>query len=406
MLYSMGIKFQIVSIALLYFVFVFFMSYGHLNSGLVFGRYGVLLVIATTIAYFLLKQSTIIRFKSIIEYWYIGSVFFVFALSVSTFNPVIMLSGFNYFIYSIFLFILINSLLFFFGISLIEVFSKINLIIACVAILVGLYVMNIGDIKLLSVTIEYDLFFSKRMNSWFNNSTVLGLYICICFCFLFYLNNKGAISALLYWMVCILFIIGLVLSGGRTGAFLTVIALINMKLRFSLSTFVGIVILCGFSLLLINNFDFLKENIFFMRRLMNSFESGLGGRDDKLDFSLQLLNTYDLRSILLGTGIGSVQLLHNYSVHSGLFRQFLELGTPFTILNFLIGLYIAVYSKVKNSPNFNNEFKLVSTLLLVLIIADTMVTSLWGVSLMSFFYCLAICTFIHVINKRETGVEQ
>ena len=144
------------------------------------------------------------------------------------------------------------------------------------------------------------------------------------------------------------------------------------------------------------------ENIYFFRRLIN-FDSGFGGRAELANQTFELLAFYDLPSILFGKGIGSTAIIHNISIHSGSLRQILELGIPFMILNLFIGLYIVLYARITNSRKYKNELRLGSTLMFALIIGDLMITSLWGVSLMSLFYCFALCILIVVLREKKSG---
>ena len=379
------------------------MSYGSFNSGLVYSRYGVLLIVIVLFLYLVTSLGSLIKARSIAEYWYLISMLFVFFSSMLTLESTIMLSAFNYFLFSISLFVLLRSLFFTYGEGLLKFFSIIIIVIACISIFVGFYVIYVAPIMLPGVLIEYDVFFSKRMNSWFNNSTVLGLFISIAFCFLFYLDNKKIIYRPFYWLVFVLFVLGLVFSGGRTGAFIALLALFSMNFRISRSTLQGGIILIFCFLFVIMNFNYFFDNVYFIRRLMLSADSGIGGRSEKLEFAMQLLATYDIRSLLFGKGIGSVQLYSNYSVHSGLLRQILELGIPFTFISLIAGCFLVTISKLK-TYRYAFEFQLISTLLLMLMIADTMVTSLWGVSLMSSFYCFAICAFIYFNSERASRI--
>jgi len=378
------------------------MTYGTFNSGLVFSRYGVYLAILLSTLYFLFIRPGFKKPDSLIEYWYLASISFVFIGSSLTMNTEILLSSLNFFIFSILLFFLFISILSHDLSSTIKTFAILNIAVAAIAILIGIALFSFEKLTFLFITLEYDIFWSKRMNSWFNNSTVLGFYICICSCFLYYLDNKRLINKFLYLLILALFITGLVLTGGRTGALLAVISLALMKFNFSRRLISGILFISLASSLIFLYFDYLVENIYFFRRLIN-FDSGFGGRAELANQTFELLAFYDLPSILFGKGIGSTAIIHNISIHSGSLRQILELGIPFMILNLFIGLYIVLYARITNSRKYKNELRLGSTLMFALIIGDLMITSLWGVSLMSLFYCFALCILIVVLREKKSG---
>jgi len=379
------------------------MTYGHQNSGLVFAKFAVLGFLIFSFIYILLYR--IHFFKTPVEVWYLSSIVYIYIVSSFSVNSTIMISSLNYFMFTVLALLFFNALFLKYEAYFVSSLAKINVFICCFAILIGFYVILVGPIKIPLITIEYDLFFSKRMNSWFNNSTVLGMYIAVCFCFLIYLNKARLISPLLFYVISILFWSGLIVSGGRTGVLVTLIAYFLMYFQFkfnrTLVLYVSFVLLV--CLILAVNLDYLTEHVYFIRRVFDSGNSGLGGRDDKLDFAVKLINQYDIYSILFGQGQGSVLLLHNFSIHSGSLREILELGVPFTIVSFLVGISI-IFSSLFILPKKHNhlEYRLVSSLLAVLVLSDVMVTSLWGISLMSLFYTFSICYFSYIYKSKGT----
>ena len=241
---------------LAYFVFVFCMTYGYKNSGLIYSRYGALSVFITALCVLSIGFT---RLKlGAADYVYFLLVFFVFLSSISSMNIDIALSAINYLVFTLSSYFLINQLFRKYGVDFIRWFGLANIAISCLAVLIGLYVINVTGLEIGGVKIDYDITFSKRMNSWFNNSTVLGIYIAFSFCFLMYFYKKGYIGLIVYLSISLLLWVGLIQSGGRTGVFVLFLAYLMIFIRFKITfkiVFYIILLILGL-LVLLYNFEF------------------------------------------------------------------------------------------------------------------------------------------------------
>jgi hypothetical protein len=211
------------------------------------------------------------------------------------------------------------------------------------ASLFGLYLVFISnDMSILGIPFSYDIFFTKRMNSWFNNSTMLGLYLSFGLLSIFYQWDKSSfyIKILLIFS-SIIILSALVLSGGRTGIFLIMLIIFIHFILFYISKIkyfiLSIVVLSLVTISVYMNFEYLSENIYFIRRLTNSDLYNMGGRSEKALFALNIMNNMTFNDLLFGLGINYIITELDYSIHSGALRIILEFGL---IVFFIFNIYM------------------------------------------------------------------
>ena len=389
---------------LMYFIIVFALTYGVKNSGLIYGRLALVLIYFHTVIlffYFMFNRNVIERSHFLSLAIVVLSSFGVLLVNLEA--PEFYTSFINFILITVSFWII--SLLYRDN-EMFILFLKWNIYISIAAVLLGFYLYSNTHFTLLGMEFEYDLFFSKRMNSWFNNSTVLGEYIALSLVSLFYLQKTNECTTVFFLLVSCLFVAGLILSGGRTGFLMLIIGLMVYSFNFSLKKSIKyFLLLTMFVVILVFVVVQFQDDVYFFRRLLSKDITELGGRGDKYDFFLRNWGEQGLLKLLFGEGVNSLSVLYGVSIHSGILRVFFEFGMiPAVIFYFILLRYVMVAVKYFEHEYFAKTAKLIAALLIMLFLSELMTITLWGVAIFYLYFWVFIAQ-LTTIKKKALQIK-
>ncbi|MFF2588516.1 hypothetical protein ACFVSS_11565 [Peribacillus butanolivorans] len=239
-----------------------------------------------------------------------------------------------------------------------------------------------NQINIFSLFPIADITYSKRAQSWFNNSTMYGVNIAIAIMFCFYKYNVSSNKhKLVIIMEIIWFFYWLLLAGGRTGLMML---LVGFTLYILLSYKEKVLFFLGPPFLLVIIFynaitDYLYSNFVIFSR----FNSGdtLGARDVMFYEVIDFMSKQDLVNQLFGMGTNSYNYKYRqeftFGQHSGLLKFLVENGSIFIIIysTFILLVVINYLISIKKSANPIKKNLLIvgCALTIMLFIGETMV---------------------------------
>jgi hypothetical protein len=283
----------------------------------------------------------------------------------------------------------------------VELYQSVIYGAAWLAIVSGIWSMRVGAISVGPIHIEYNPIF-WRMNAWFNNSTMLGLFFChAIFAVYYFLRRKpGALARGVHLLSGFAFLVGMMLAGGRTGASVGIaafLALVAIRVRRN-PRWIGATVAAG-ALVFFTAAKLIErygEQIYMLRRFQAEDLATLGGRTAFAREAFDIMHRADPLELLFGHGINATrESLHlSDSIHSGLLRMLLEHGLIFT---FVLGLFmLAILGRLLLTPREARaspavpESEAIALALIAFFLAEAMVVQLFGVDL---FFVMFLVVF-------------
>jgi hypothetical protein len=255
----------------------------------------------------------------------------------------------------------------------------------------GIYSFFYGNFDYLALNITYDESL-RRISGLENVSTAFGISLGLGILLLItgkYIENK-----LLSVLFLIILLVGLILSGSRTPIFLLItifILRLFLQKKRNILNFLFLLFLVLITIYL--NIDYLKDNIYIIRRVLSSDTNlSFGGRYDKFDDVLILLDQSSWVNLLFGYGHGNFNEVLNRGIgaHSGFTRNAIEHG----ILMIFVALSIFVYVTVVFIKDFNffksnknsNDF----LYFYYIFLAEITTTSIFGLTIIGLMFILIL----------------
>jgi hypothetical protein len=262
----------------------------------------------------------------------------------------------------------------------------------------GIWSIVVGPLRVGPLLIEYNpLYF--RMNAWFNNSTMLGLFLAhALFAGAYFRARTTSQGGRVAWALLMgLLVLGMVLSGGRTGVVVAVVVAgfttlakaprrLGPTLRLAALAFV----LLATAAIVLSAFG---DSIYLVRRFTDPEALLLGDRDQFAADAVRALVAAPWTTPVFGLGANGVAEVLRWPVgaHSGVVRIALEHGLP--TLAFL-GLGVAIAS-ARLVPGIRDEAlgperEFVLRSLVAFAIAELTVIQLLGVDVFHVLFCVML----------------
>lgn len=269
----------------------------------------------------------------------------------------------------------------------------------------------LNQINLFNIIPIADITYSKRVQSWFNNSTMYGINITIAIMFCFYkYKDSSSIQKLAIIITIMWFFYWLLLAGGRTGLMMLFLGFI---LYFLFSYKEKVLFFLGALFLLVTTFynhimDYLANNFAIFTRFDSS--DMLGQRDVMFYEIIDFINKQNLVNQLFGLGTNSFnyEYRHEFTFgqHSGFLKFLFENGYIFIILysTFILLVVSNYLISIKKSAN-SQEGKLLiigCSLTIVLFVGETMVVMTMTANYY-FALILLLAAIPDILRRKKTN---
>ncbi|MEZ9184400.1 hypothetical protein AB4158_09430 [Vibrio splendidus] len=296
-----------------------------------------------------------------------------------------------------FIFAIISISLYIVSAGKVGTFLAYIIAITCFANFVGFYLYFVEEVIFFGVTLEYDVLFSKRMNSWFNNSTELGILNGFSLIACVYLFSLRQLKPLVFTLSLVTILIGMLLSGGRTPLIaLAFVLFIRMLFNFNYKGLMyGAIFFVSLVISSYVLYEYYYDDIFIIRRFAEGDISGLGGRDEKFELFIQYFGKTGLGDLLFGSGIGFFYEL-GISIHSGILRTAQELGVVNITIFYLFSFFVIFCSGLKSRDPSTRGFVISS--LTYFLFCELMAILLLGPTIYFAIYIFVIVILVCDLN--------